>query len=443
MQTSSVRTVVVWTRLDWCAFSANPRTSPGHVSGCFRFSRFSQLIEELNVGVALFRDVLLSVSSAQDGPELRQRIRTLRQRCVAACVDASHLLLPHIRSAVSDGIPVDSQQLVNLVCCTQMLLRELVKCRALLVANRMEMRDFAEPAGSGVTVLDKLVLWRPPPKDYHVEELRAIDRDRENVQTVLVEMQEFMPHETNFCARRCMEKVYSDIMLAGRVKLHSGMVAKPPESGQVYHFVNGAIEIETVPLLSSAKELIEELNVGVALFRDVLLSVSSAQDGPELRQRIRTLRQRCVAACVDASHLLLPHIRSAVSDGIPVDSQQLVNLVCCTQMLLRELVKCRALLVANRMEMRDFAGTPQTHSRIHRTDVSSSAKSSFCRSVSNKHITSIPRTPVQKNGCYRKIGMDVFRPFTTKKHSRVCNARKQQNTEEQFENRTYVARLFL
>ncbi|CAN8011278.1 unnamed protein product, partial [Ixodes pacificus] len=157
----------------------------------------SQLIEELNIGVALFRDVLLSVSSAQDGPELRQRIRTLRQRCVATCVDASHLLLPHIRSAVSDGIPVDSQQLVNLVCCTQMLLRELVKCRALLVANHMEMRDFAEPAGSGVTVLDKLVLWRPPPKDYHVEEMRAIDRDRENVQTVLVEMQEFMPHETN------------------------------------------------------------------------------------------------------------------------------------------------------------------------------------------------------------------------------------------------------
>ncbi|XP_042144957.1 uncharacterized protein LOC121832984 [Ixodes scapularis] len=163
----------------------------------FKEMKTENLIEELNVGVALFRDVLLSVSSAQDGPELRQRIRTLRQRCVAACVDASHLLLPHIRSAVSDGIPVDSQQLVNLVCCTQMLLRELVKCRALLVANRMEMRDFAEPAGSGVTVLDKLVLWRPPPKDYHVEELRAIDRDRENVQTVLVEMQEFMPHETN------------------------------------------------------------------------------------------------------------------------------------------------------------------------------------------------------------------------------------------------------
>lgn len=174
------------------------RLSRGSVHDASDYVVTAKLIEELNVGVALFRDVLLSVSSAQDGPELRQRIRTLRQRCVAACVDAAHLLLPHIRSAVSDGIPVDSQQLVNLVCCTQMLLRELTKCRALLVAHRMDMRDFSEPAGpGGVAVLDRLVLWRPPPKDYHLEELRSIDRDAENVRTVLTEMQEFMPHESN------------------------------------------------------------------------------------------------------------------------------------------------------------------------------------------------------------------------------------------------------
>lgn len=174
------------------------RLSRGSVHDASDYVVTAKLIEELNVGVALFRDVLLSVSSAQDGPELRQRIRTLRQRCVAACVDAAHLLLPHIRSAVSDGIPVDSQQLVNLVCCTQMLLRELTKCRALLVAHKMDMRDFSEPVGpGGVAVLDRLVLWRPPPKDYHLEELRSIDRDAENVRTVLSEMQEFMPHESN------------------------------------------------------------------------------------------------------------------------------------------------------------------------------------------------------------------------------------------------------
>lgn len=173
------------------------RLSRGSVHDASDYCLTAKLIDELNIGVALFRDVLLSLSTSQDGPELRQRIRILRQRCVTTCIDASHLLLPHIRSAVSDGIPVDSQQLVNLVCCTQMLLRELTKCRTLLVANRMEMRDFPDPSGPGVAVLDKLVLWRPPPKDYHVEELRAIDRDAENVRTVLVEMQEFMPHETN------------------------------------------------------------------------------------------------------------------------------------------------------------------------------------------------------------------------------------------------------
>ncbi|KAH9370032.1 hypothetical protein HPB48_001909 [Haemaphysalis longicornis] len=37
--------------------------------------------------------------------------------------------------------------------------------------------DVAEPVGpGGVAVLDRLVLWRPPPKDYHLEELRSIDR---------------------------------------------------------------------------------------------------------------------------------------------------------------------------------------------------------------------------------------------------------------------------
>lgn len=158
-----------------------------------------KLIDELNVGVALFRDVLLSVSSAQDGPELRHRIRTLRQRCVEACLAAHHGLMPNIRSDVAEGIPVDSQQLVNLVCCTQMLLRELHKCRVLVQANQVDMTDFYEqnPVSSGMSVLDKLVLWRPPPRDYHIEEIRGIERDAESVQTVLREMQEFMPLESN------------------------------------------------------------------------------------------------------------------------------------------------------------------------------------------------------------------------------------------------------
>lgn len=66
----------------------------------------------------------------------------------------------------------------------------------------------------------------------------------------------------------------------------------------------------------------------------------------------------------------------------------------------------------------------------HSTDVSSTAKSSFCRSLFNKHITRIPRTPATKNGLCQEIGIVAFRPLKTKNHGRVCNERKQQNTDE-------------
>ncbi|GBO15049.1 hypothetical protein AVEN_25921-1 [Araneus ventricosus] len=81
-------------------------------------------------------------------------------------------------SDVAEGIPVDSQHLVNLVCCTQLLLREVHKCRLLVMAHPMDMTSFYErrPRSSGVAVLDKLILWRPPLHDYHQEELISIQR---------------------------------------------------------------------------------------------------------------------------------------------------------------------------------------------------------------------------------------------------------------------------
>ncbi|GFQ81407.1 regulator of G-protein signaling 7-binding protein A, partial [Trichonephila clavata] len=84
---------------------------------------------------------------------------------------------------VAEGIPVDSQHLVNLVCCTQLLLREIQKCKLLVMAHPMDMTSFYErrPRSSGVAVLDKLILWRPPLHDYHQEELISIQRDYEAV----------------------------------------------------------------------------------------------------------------------------------------------------------------------------------------------------------------------------------------------------------------------
>ncbi|GFY73736.1 uncharacterized protein TNIN_360931 [Trichonephila inaurata madagascariensis] len=51
------------------------------------------------------------------------------------------------------------------------------------------------PRSSGVAVLDKLILWRPPLHDYHQEELISIQRDYEAVNGMLNEMLDFMPQE--------------------------------------------------------------------------------------------------------------------------------------------------------------------------------------------------------------------------------------------------------
>ncbi|GIY84604.1 regulator of G-protein signaling 7-binding protein A [Caerostris darwini] len=105
--------------------------------------------------------------------------------------------MPQIRNDVAEGIPVDSQHLVNLVCCTQLLLREIHKCRLLVIAHPMDMTSFYErrPRSSGVAVLDKLILWRPPLHDYHQEELISIQRDIDSVNSMLNEMLDFMPQE--------------------------------------------------------------------------------------------------------------------------------------------------------------------------------------------------------------------------------------------------------
>ncbi|XP_076356121.1 regulator of G-protein signaling 7-binding protein A-like isoform X1 [Tachypleus tridentatus] len=165
----------------------------------WQLTECNRLIEELNYQTALFRDFLISVGKPNDSPEVRDRIKQVRRKCVDSCSSVSHLLMPQIRSDVAEGIPVDSQHLVNLVCCTQLLLRELRKCNQMISVNAMDMREFYEnrPSTSGMAVLDKLVLWRPP-HDYHQEEIVSIARDTETILHLLGEMQEYMPKETNY-----------------------------------------------------------------------------------------------------------------------------------------------------------------------------------------------------------------------------------------------------
>ncbi|CAL1263394.1 unnamed protein product [Larinioides sclopetarius] len=156
-----------------------------------------RIIEELNSSVANFRDLLIHIGKGHDNPEVRDKMRVMRKKCVDRCSTANRVLMPQIRNDVAEGIPVDSQHLVNLVCCTQLLLREIHKCRLLIMAHPMDMTSFYErrPRSSGVAVLDKLILWRPPLHDYHQEELISIQRDTDTVNSMLNDMLDFMPQE--------------------------------------------------------------------------------------------------------------------------------------------------------------------------------------------------------------------------------------------------------
>ena len=57
------------------------------------------------------------------------------------------------------------------------------------------------------------------------------------------------------------------------------------------------------------KQALTELNLQVALFRDLLLGVGSARDCPELREKIRKIRMEAVEDVVKTNNSLLPHVK--------------------------------------------------------------------------------------------------------------------------------------
>ena len=52
---------------------------------------------ELNLQVAIFRDLLLGVGSARDCPDLRERIRKVRMEAMQEVIKTNNSLLPHIK----------------------------------------------------------------------------------------------------------------------------------------------------------------------------------------------------------------------------------------------------------------------------------------------------------------------------------------------------------
>ncbi|CAM1324824.1 Uncharacterised protein g8801 [Pycnogonum litorale] len=159
----------------------------------------NRVICDLNGHIATLRDLLMYVGHAKDAPEIRDRIRKYRRNCVDLCKHAGQLLLPQIQSDVAEGIPVDSQHLILLVCCTKLLLRELQRSRYLAKAHPMDMKEYYETCHgpSGTKVLNKIVICRTILADFNEEEIKFIERDMEEVENALVDQQEYMPKEEN------------------------------------------------------------------------------------------------------------------------------------------------------------------------------------------------------------------------------------------------------
>lgn len=57
----------------------------------------AQALVELNLQVAIFRDLLLGVGSARDSPDLRERIRKVRMDAMQEVTKTNNSLLPHIK----------------------------------------------------------------------------------------------------------------------------------------------------------------------------------------------------------------------------------------------------------------------------------------------------------------------------------------------------------
>jgi hypothetical protein len=72
----------------------------------------------------------------------------------------------------------------------------------------------------------------------------------------------------------------------------------------VYMYVIGLIT-----MLLCTFQVICDINVQIATFRDLLIHVGTAKDAPELREKIRRVRRQCVEACKQTNTQLMPQIK--------------------------------------------------------------------------------------------------------------------------------------
>eukprot|EP00095_Tigriopus_kingsejongensis_P011098 maker-scaffold268_size230776-snap-gene-1.26 protein:Tk11098 transcript:maker-scaffold268_size230776-snap-gene-1.26-mRNA-1 annotation:"conserved hypothetical protein" len=156
------------------------------------------VIIDINLQIAVFRDLLIHVGTAKDSAELRERIRRVRRQCVEGCKQTNAQLLPQIKSALSEGTILDNHQLICLYMLSQLLERELDKCLRLVVAIPMDMSSIYDnkPTAHGLgSVLSQIVICKSMKPDFNVEEKISIEKDRREIRQIIDEMAECLPKE--------------------------------------------------------------------------------------------------------------------------------------------------------------------------------------------------------------------------------------------------------
>ncbi|XP_050666308.1 uncharacterized protein LOC126966353 [Leptidea sinapis] len=161
----------------------------------------SALIADINVQLALFRDLLIHIGQPTDCPELRERVRRLRRTCVEATKQTCQLVLPTCKktSGERDGC-AEQPQLVLLYFMSQQLLRELAKCHRLVQLMPIDMSSYYEnragPSNFG-NVISQILLCKQITPDFNQEELCSIAKDTQEITRIFSDIQEYLPqHES-------------------------------------------------------------------------------------------------------------------------------------------------------------------------------------------------------------------------------------------------------
>ncbi|CAB3240500.1 unnamed protein product [Arctia plantaginis] len=157
------------------------------------------LITEINVQLALFRDLLIHIGQPHDCPELRERVRRLRRACVEATKQTSQLVLPNCKKSTSEGC-TEQPQMVLLYFMAQLLLRELAKCHRLVQLVPMDMTSYYEnragPSNFG-NVISQILLCKQITPDFNQEELCSIIKDTQEITKIVNDIQEYLPQHEN------------------------------------------------------------------------------------------------------------------------------------------------------------------------------------------------------------------------------------------------------